>query len=69
MKIKVELEFDVNEDYITKYMLAYYLERNSLHLIEYIFDDWNDDDTKTEWGFTPDSECSYKVTNVEEIKD
>ncbi len=69
MKVKVELEFDVNEDYITKYMLAYYLERNSLHLVNCIFEDWNDDDTQKSFGFVPDEQCSFKVTNVEEIKD
>ena len=68
-KYRVELEFDVDEQKIGLYMLAYYLERNEYPIINKIFEDYNDDDTPKNFGFVPDEVCCYRITKITEIKD
>ena len=73
MKYKVELEFDIATDkskvFPSVYMFGYYLERNMRPLCNEIFEDWEIDDTPKNLGFVPDEIMTFKIINIEELKD
>jgi hypothetical protein len=50
-------------------MFGYYLERNMRPLCNEIFEDWEIDDTPKNLGFVPDEIMTFKIINIEELKD
>ena len=65
MKYKIELEFDVDDSktHPTIGLLAYYLERNTIPILNTIFDDIPKN------LFVPDEVMTYKVTEAKQLND
>lgn len=63
MKYRIELEFDVDDSKIhpTIGLLAYYLEKNTIPILNTIFDDM------PKKLFVPDEVMTYKVTEAKQL--